>query len=287
MKIIITGADGQLGRAFLELLFNSPNDVYEVFPYSKEKLDITDAARVEAVCAEIMPDIIVNCAAFTKVDLCEIEIEKAYLVNSLGAYHLGKSANRYDAKLVHISTDYVFSGEQTEPYKENDAPNPKTIYGKSKLLGEELLLKKFENVLIVRTAWLYGHGSPNFVYTMMNLAEKNGVVKVVNDQIGSPSYTMDVAEGVLSLLKADRTGIYHITNEGSCSWYDFSKEIMRNLKVDKEVISISSEEYEFATPRPGYSVLDNQKLNREGICLRDWQSALVNFMTKEYTNRDN
>lgn len=278
MKIIITGADGQLGRAFLELLLNSPNDVYEVFPYSKEKLDITDAARVEAVCAEIMPDIIINCAAFTKVDLCEIEIEKAYLVNSLGAYHLGKSANRYNAKLVHISTDYVFSGEQTEPYKENDPPNPKTIYGKSKLLGEELLLKNFENLLIVRTAWLYGHGSPNFVYTMLKLAEKNGAVKVVNDQMGSPSYTMDVAQAVLSLLKVNQTGIYHVTNEGVCSWYDFAKEIMRNLKVKKEVMPISSEEYEFATPRPSYSVLASQKLNREGIRLRDWQSALADFI---------
>jgi dTDP-4-dehydrorhamnose reductase len=282
MKIIITGAGGQLGKALVKL-FSSCD--YKVFSFTKRELDITSKEQIKEVFNKISPDIIINCAAFTKVDLCETDVEKAYLINGLAPFYLGTEANKHQAKLIHISTDYVFSGNQTSPYKETDQPNPQTIYGKSKLLGEELLLKNCNNLLIVRTSWLYGNDANNFVHTMMKLSEKLNSIKVVHDQFGSPTYTRDVALAIQSLMK-DKTGIYHVTNSGKCSWYEFAKEIMRLIHSKTEILPISSQDYQFNTPRPSYSVLDNHKLEKEGIRLRDWKSALSTFFREEYDQNE-
>ncbi|MBD3109671.1 dTDP-4-dehydrorhamnose reductase [Bacillus sp. AGMB 02131] len=282
MKIIITGAEGQLGKEIVALLSKNDNDV---FPYAKKELDITKRDEIERICACIKPDLIINCAALTKVDDCETEVEKAYLVNGLGPYYLGKAANVHKAKLVHISTDYVFSGDQSFPYNESDRTNPQTIYGKSKLMGEELLLKVCNNVLIVRTSWLYGHDTNNFVRTMMELSNKKASISVVNDQFGSPSYTLDIAQTICAIME-EKTGIYHITNSGECSWYDFAKEIMKLTGKSTVIVPISTGQYQFKTPRPHYSVLAHRKLEEDGIKMRDWQSALSYFISKEYSRHE-
>ena len=253
-----------------------------MFPYCKKELDITKRDEIERICACIKPDLIINCAAFTKVDDCETEVEKAYLVNGLGPYYLGKIANAHKAKLVHISTDYVFSGNQSFPYNESDRTNPQTIYGKSKLMGEELLLKVCNNVLIVRTSWLYGHDTNNFVRTMMELSHTKASISVVNDQFGSPSYTFDVAQTICAIME-EKTGIYHITNSGACSWYDFAKEIMKLTGKSTVIVPITTGQYQFKTPRPPYSVLSHTKLEEDGIKMRNWQSALSHFISRDYS----
>jgi dTDP-4-dehydrorhamnose reductase len=278
MKIIITGAGGQLGKELVKALSTQQ---YQVFPYTKEQLDITNREQIQRLFAEIEPNVVINCAAFTSVDVCEVEVEKAYVVNGIGPYYLGMEANKYKAKLIHISTDYVFSGDQSLPYKEDDVTNPHTIYGKSKLLGEELLQRNCCNFLIIRTSWLYGHEGKNFVNTMVELSKKMSSLKVVCDQVGSPTYTKDVAIAILSLM-SDKTGIYHVTNSGSCSWYEFAEEIMKQINPSVEVIPIGSEEYVYKTPRPSYSVLSTNRLNQSGINLRNWESALIDYLKKEY-----
>ena len=278
MKIVITGAGGQLGKELVEALSAQKN---QVFPYTKEQLDITNREQIKRIFSEIEPNIIINCAAFTSVDVCEDEVEKAYVVNGIGPYYLGMEANLYNARLIHISTDYVFAGDKGLPYKEDDATNPQTTYGKSKLLGEELLLQNCDDLLIIRTSWLYGHEGDNFVNTMVNLSKKLSTLKVVNDQVGSPTYTKDVSAAILSLMSG-KFGIYHVTNSGSCSWYEFAREIMKHVNPLVDVIPITSDEYVFKTPRPSYSVLDNGKLSGSGMKLRDWKSSLKNFLEKEY-----
>lgn len=282
MKIMITGAAGQLGKELLHML--QATEEHQLVAFTRSELDITNREQVYRICEEVKPDIIINCAAFTNVDLCETEVEQAYLINGLGPYYLGMAANKQRAKLIHISTDYVFSGDQQSPYTEEDTPNPQTIYGKSKHLGEELLLKGCENLLIIRTSWLYGHKGHNFVRTMINLSKNRSSINVVNDQTGSPSYTYDVSCAILMLMR-HRTGIYHVVNKGTCSWYDFAKEIMKQTNSSTEVKAISSEEYVFKTPRPSYSVLDTRKLELEGICLRDWKFALSAFLAKEHNDK--
>jgi dTDP-4-dehydrorhamnose reductase len=278
MRIMITGAAGQLGKELVQML--QFNGEHQIFAFTKKELDISNREQVYQICEEVKPNIMINCAAFTNVDLCETDVEKAYLINGLGPYYLGLAANKQRAKLIHISTDYVFSGDQQSPYTEEDTPNPQTIYGKSKLLGEELLLRGCENLLIIRTSWLYGHQGNNFVRTMINLSNKRNSINVVNDQIGAPSYTYDVSYAILKLMWKG-TGIYHVTNRGACSWYDFASEIMKQTHSSTEVKAISSKEYVFKTPRPSYSVLDTKKLEVEGICLRDWRLALLAFLAKE------
>lgn len=278
MRIMITGAAGQLGKELTQML--QVTEEHQIFPFNKRELDITNREQVYQICEEVKPNIIINCAAFTNVDLCETEVEKAYLINGLGPYYLGMAANKHSAKLIHISTDYVFSGDQQRPYTEEDTPNPQTIYGKSKLLGEELLLRGCEDFLIIRTSWLYGHQGHNFVRTMINLSKKRNSINVVNDQFGSPSYTYDVSCAILKLMWKG-TGIYHITNQGICSWYDFAREIMKQTHSSTEVRAITSKEYVFKTPRPSYSVLDTKKLEVEGICLREWKLALCAYLAKE------
>ncbi|MFJ7938143.1 dTDP-4-dehydrorhamnose reductase [Peribacillus sp. NPDC096622] len=283
MKIAITGAGGQLGKELTQL-FN--NKDYEVFPFVKHQLDITNQAKIKQMLVDIKPDFLINTAAFTEVDQCETELEKAYLINAIGPYYLACEAKENKVKFIHISTDYVFNGDKAEPYIEDDVPNSKTIYGKSKQLGETLALAAYENTTIIRTSWLYGHGGKNFVNTIKKLASHTQEIRVVDDQYGCPTYTKDLGIALEKLLKKPH-GIYHVTNSGSCSWFEFATEILTFLKAQTTIIPVSTEEYGIKTPRPMYSVLSHKKININGIFLRNWKEGLHEFLKKEADSSEN
>ena len=282
MKILLTGAEGQLGK---ELLQTFKHEGYTVFPCSKSQLDITNPNQIKKVLEKIEPDIIINTAAFTNVDLCEIQLEEAYLINGLGPYYLSSIAKEQNMKLIHISTDYVFKGDQFSPYEEDHITCPDTIYGKSKKLGEELALIFSENVTIIRTSWLYGHGGRNFVNTVKQLSDKLDEIKIVADQYGSPTYTKDLGNAIKQLINRP-PGIYHITNSGNCSWFEFATEIITGVKRKTKVIPISTEEYGIKTPRPFYSVLSHKKIANNNIFMRNWKEGLYEYLVKEFKVRD-
>ncbi|MED3981903.1 dTDP-4-dehydrorhamnose reductase [Priestia megaterium] len=278
MKILVTGAAGQFGRELTEVL---SKEGYIVFPYTKQELDIANPNQIRKVLREDRPDLIINSAAFTKVDLCEVELEKSYLINGLSPYYLALEAKKYNIRLFHISTDYVFGGEKTTPYEETDEAFPATIYGKSKRIGEELALAFGNNVTVIRTSWLYGHKGQNFVNTIKKLSDCLDEIQVVHDQYGCPTYAKDLANAVKGLILKS-PGIYHVTNEGSCSWFEFATEIIKFLKKQTKIIPVSTEEYGLKTPRPCYSVLSNKKLKESGISMRPWKEGLREYLKKEF-----
>lgn len=280
MKILITGAGGQLGKELTQLL---TTEEYKIFSYDRNQLDITNRTQVKEIFERDRPDIVINTAAFTKVDLCEKELEKAYSVNAIGTYHLAHEAKKIKARFFHISTDYVFDGINNKPYTENDSTSPRTIYGKSKELGEVLALAIHEDTTIVRTSWLYGHDGNNFVNTIKQLACCKKEIRVVSDQYGCPTYTKDIGIALKQLLMKP-SGIYHVSNHGSCSWFEFANEIVSFLNTEVTVIPVSSKEYGLKTPRPMYSVLSSEKINSNGIFLREWKEGLYEYLTKEADN---
>lgn len=277
MKIVITGAGGQLGKSLTQLFTDKD---YEVFPYNKQQLDITNRTNIKEILDKIQPDFLINTAAFTQVDLCETELEKAYLVNGIGTYYLAQEAKEKKVKFFHVSTDYVFNGEKHQSYIEEDLTDPKTIYGKSKQLGEALALATYENTTIIRTSWLYGHGGNNFVNTIKKLANRSKEIRVVHDQFGCPTYTKDIGIAIEKLLTKPN-GIYHVTNSGNCNWFEFATEIVTVLKLKTTIIPVSTEEYGLKTPRPRYSVLSHEKLNSNGVFLRNWKEGLHEYLKKE------
>jgi len=277
MKIVITGAGGQLGKELVRIFKGTD---YVVFPYSKQQVDITNRSQIKEMMGKVRPDFLINTAAFTQVDLCETELEKAYLINGIGAYYLAHEAKEKKAKFFHISTDYVFNGEKHEPYIEEDVTDPKTIYGKSKQLGEALALATYENTTIIRTSWLYGHGGNNFVNTIKKLADYSQEIRVVYDQYGCPTFTKDIGIALKRLLTKP-SGIYHVTNSGNCSWFEFATEIITFLNKKVNIIPVSSKEYGLKTPRPMYSVLCPKKLNSNGVFLQSWKEGLHEYLKKE------
>lgn len=286
MKVLITGANGQLGRALEEHLrktegvtlvaTGSVSSVNKAeFPI--KPLDITDEKAVLSMAEKEKPDVIINCAAYTKVDLCEENEALAMKINGEAPGFLAKAAKKVDAKLVHISTDYVFDGKADKPYVETDKTNPVSAYGRSKLAGEQAVMKEWDKVFIIRTAWLYGDGV-NFVQTMLKLSEKYPEIRVVNDQFGSPTTASELAKLILFLMKTERYGIYHGTCEGSTSWYEFAREIFREFGKNVTVHPVTSEEYDAKAARPGYSVLENHKLNSEtDYRMKDWKDAFSDY----------
>jgi dTDP-4-dehydrorhamnose reductase len=282
LKVLITGSGGQLGKDLVKT-FSAAG--HHVFPFTKEELDITKREDIYNKLLLTSPDIIINAAAYTNVDKCEEDVEKAYLINGLGPYYLAAEAKKKMASLFHVSTDYVFSGDKTTPYNEQDAPHPNTIYGKSKRLGEELVLLTYKNSSIIRTSWLYGKKGKNFVNTMLNLSKEKNELKVVNDQIGSPTYAKDLSEAIHKLMNRP-FGIYHITNSGSCSWYDFAKEILLESGEKITVNPITTAEYAIKTPRPHYSVLSHHELNKVGITMRHWKEALKEYLIEEMNEQN-
>ena len=243
-----------------------------------QAVDITDEAAVRNAVEAFRPDIIINCAAMTAVDLCETEQEKAYQINALGPKYLALAAERWGAKLVHISTDYVYDGMKDKPYVETDETKPLSVYGKTKLEGELFVQKHCQRSFILRTAWVYGEGK-NFVRTMLRLAEAGNPIRVVKDQFGSPTSAAELAKVVLFLMETDSYGIYHATCEGSASWYDFALAIFELAGKAVQVTAIPSSEYKTPAKRPSYSVLENKAL-KEGHSydMKHWTDAIAEYM---------
>lgn len=276
MKIFVTGCNGQLGRA-VNLQYKDNADVTFVNTDVAD-LDITKVDDViKAVRAE-KPDVIVNCAAHTAVDACETDLDNAYRINAIGPRNLSLAANEVNAKLVHISTDYVFDGKGTRPYTEFDPVGPQGAYGKTKLAGEEFVKAFADRYFIIRTAWLYGDGK-NFVKTMLRLAETNDAVSVVNDQVGSPTSTKELAGAIAHLIPTDNYGLFHGTCEGVCSWADFTEEIFRLKGLSTKVNRITSAEFNAKAPRPAYSVLENYMLKlTTDYKFAQWEDAIAEYI---------
>lgn len=278
MNILITGANGQLGNEMRVLSAQHPQHTY--FFTDVAELDITSEYAVTTFVKENAIDVIVNCAAYTNVDRAEIDEPLAYAINATAVENLGRSG----AKVIHVSTDYVFSGEGFIPYTENDAVAPRTAYGRTKLAGEQLLLAVSPDAIIIRTAWLYSTYGNNFVKTMLRLGHERDSLGVVFDQIGSPTYAADLAMAIYAAINAPEwhAGIYHFSNEGVCSWYDFTHEIFALSKIrDCQLRPILSSEYQYQTPRPHYSVLNKSKIKSTfGIHIPHWTESLLTCLTK-------
>ena len=242
------------------------------------ELDITSVDEVLALVREVKPYAIINCAAHTAVDACETDLDNAYRINAIGPRNLGIAATETGAKLIHVSTDYVFDGKGTRPYVEFDTPNPQGAYGKTKLAGENMVKDFADRYMIFRTAWLYGDGR-NFVKTMLRLAENGDKVRVVEDQVGSPTSARELARAITAQLFTDNYGLFHATCEGNCSWADFAREIFRLAGRDTYVEGITSAEFAAKAPRPAYSILENYMLKLTGgYQFADWHDALDYYM---------
>lgn len=288
MKILIVGCNGQLGRELTEILNGGIADIgkideryngAEVTGTDIDTLDVTNEFSLDNFFERLRPEIVFNCSAYTNVDKAEKDEKTAYAVNAAGCLNLAKACSKYNAKLVSVSTDYVFDGEKTTPYVETDTPNPKTVYGKTKLMGEIFISQNLKEHFIVRTAWLYGKQGKNFVRTMLSLGHERESVSVVNDQFGCPTYANDLAYHLLKIALTEHYGIYHCVNNGVCSWYDFAKEIMYKAGLHCAVTPITSSEYGAKVNRPHYSVLENDRLRKTvGDQMRDWTDALNSFL---------
>lgn len=282
-RVLIVGSKGMLAQAISK---HAPANA-EVTGLDLPDLDITDAEQVGSVVERIRPDVIINCAAYTNVDGAESNEELATRVNGEGVANLAAAAAGTGAVLVHVSTDYVFSGEKVEPYTEVDTPGPLSAYGRSKLAGEKAILDSPpETFYIVRTSWLYGSGGRNFVETMLRLARERDELRVVADQVGSPTFTEDLARGINTLLEAAAdSGIYHFSNSGTCSWHGFAEEIVRQARerwpdvIAERVVPIRTDEYPLPAPRPKNSVLSLKKyIDATGIVPPEWKDALRRYL---------
>ncbi len=278
MKLLITGAAGQLGSSLLQAL---STEKIEFYSFSKAELNICDIKPTEKIITEIMPDIIVNCAAYTNVDGCESNEALAYQVNALGVKNLTQGAKSVNAKLLHISTDFVFDGSQSQPYTEDDITAPLNIYGRTKLEGEKFALE-YHKAFVLRTAQVYSRSSNNFVSTIKRLAEERDEISVVTDQIGSPTLAEDLSQLILKLMITENYGLYHCTNNGFCSKYELAKEIVRLSGSDCRVKPCLSNKFPSPAKRPEFSALDCSKLESVlGESIRDWKTALKDFFKKE------
>ena len=274
MKILITGSNGMLGHDLANAL-----EGHELILTTSKTLDITDKDHtIEFIC-DAEPDIVINSAAYTDVDGCEENHDLAYAVNGEGVRNLAMACREIDCPLVHISTDYVFDGSATEPIAEDGEIGPISIYGKSKLQGEEAIQEILDKYFIIRTAWLYGINGRNFPRTMLELAESHSEITVVYDEVGTPTYTPDLAYGISELIETDRYGIYHLTNSGSCSWCEFARYIFEVAGKDVNVIPVTASEFARPAPRPSYSVLDNRNWVENGFePLRDYKEAIKEYI---------
>ncbi len=263
-NILVTGSSGQLGSELRDI---SKSYNYNFFFTDKTTLDITNESDIEKFINQNSINTIINCAAYTAVDKAEQDKIHADDINHLAVSYLARLAKIYNIKLIHISTDYVFDGKNYKPYREDDTTNPNGVYGLSKLSGEKALLHvNPKNSIIIRTSWVYSSHGANFVKTMLRLGKEQEKLKVIFDQIGTPTYAKDLAKTIMSILpkiENKKTEIYHYANEGVCSWYDFAKEIMRMAKITCRVVPILTKEYPTPAKRPHYSVLDKSKIKKD------------------------
>ncbi len=279
MRCVVIGAKGQLGRDLVSRLTG------EVIPLSRAELDLSQPGPLETVLATHRPTHVVNCAAYNLVDKAESEPETAFSVNAWAVRHLAQACVAINAHFVHFSTDYVFGQDETrtQPYLENDAPGPVSVYGLSKLCGEYHAAMVQRDVLILRTCGLFGvWGSGgkggNFLETMLKHAAAGRPLRVVNDQYCTPSYTVDVAEAAIALLQSEATGLYHVVNSGSCTWYELAAELFRQQGITADLAPIPTAGYPTPARRPGYSVLSTQKLFEAGVAPRSWQQAVTAYL---------
>lgn len=278
MKILLTGANGQLGRCFQDRL---PAE-WEILATDTAELDITDLEHVEQTVKQFKPDAIVNAAAYTAVDKAESEPELAEKINVIGPENLAIVASKQGIRLVHVSTDYVFDGNATEPYREDSATNPLSVYGKTKLAGEQAVAKASSKAIIVRTAWVFSEYGNNFVKTMLRLAKERDTLSIVNDQRGCPTYAGDLAQAIISLLEKNAEGgIYHYCGDKEVSWYEFAEEIFKIAKQKSVVTNtptlkpIATEHYPTPAHRPAFSTLACEKMKALEISLSEWINALA------------
>jgi dTDP-4-dehydrorhamnose reductase len=289
MKILVIGSKGQLGTEIMNCArqketrlgkFSKELNDSEFTGADIDEIDITNRRTISEFIASGGFDAVINCAAMTNVDACEGQEDKAFTANALGPRNLAFACEKTGAKLIHVSTDYVFTGNNSVPYKEWDMPDPQSIYGKSKLLGEEYVKTFCSKYFIVRTAWLYGLYGGNFVKTIVKAAKETGKIKVVNDQRGTPTNVADLAHHLLKLLLTEDYGVYHGTGNGECTWYDFAVKIVQYAGIKAEVSPCTTEEFIRPAPRPAYSVLDNMMFRKTvGDEFRDWDEALNDFMS--------
>ena len=279
MKIMITGDKGQLGADCTKVL----SENHEVLGVDIDEVDITKLPDIESLVQQFRPNTIVNCAAYTRVDDCEIQKELAWKANVTGAENLAKCVDKYGGCLIHISTDYVFDGRKKvpEPYVETDKTNPISNYGMSKLEGEEAIQKATNRFIIMRTAWLYGISGHNFLKTMLKLSlrRSDNKIKVVNDQFGSPTWSYRLALQIERLVEINAQGIFHATSEGHCTWYELADYFLKKMDVPHTIIPCTTEEYPTPAARPMNSILENRNLKEKGMNIMvDWKSDVDEFV---------
>jgi dTDP-4-dehydrorhamnose reductase len=289
MVVLVTGANGQLGQA-LQKASQTVSEIRFVFTDSKT-LDITNPENCQSFFEGFLPDFCINCAAYTAVDKAESETDLAYKINVVGVENLAKNCKKHNTTLIHLSTDFVFDGEKLAPYSEADIPHPKNVYGQTKLQGEQIIQDILEKYYIIRTSWVYSEFGNNFYKTMLRLASERESLDVVNDQIGTPTNANCLAKVIIDIIKHLTTssiqptyGIYHFSNEGNCSWYDFAQKIfeLNNIPITLNPIPTSS--YPTAAIRPKYSVLDKTKITTTfGIQIKSWEEALQELIVGKST----
>ncbi len=283
-RILVIGAKGMLGRDLVTVLQTSQRDDsaegFEIIGWDLDEIDIRQEASTHSRIESLRPSIVINVAAYTDVDGCEKNRDQAFRVNAEGMKHVAMGAKASGAKVVYLSTDYVFDGKKKEPYLESDLPNPLNVYGQTKLKGEKYLQEWVEDYLIIRTQWLYGRHGKNFVSSVLRQAREKQVLTIVDDQTGSPTYTIDLSNAILTLIQHNSRGIFHVVNQRTCTWYTFGQAILNFSKIEGvKVIPISSESLGRPAVRPSYSVLDTQKLEREtGMSLRHWSEAIKDYL---------
>jgi dTDP-4-dehydrorhamnose reductase len=275
VKLLVTGAAGMLGR---DVLLAAGNAGHDVVGYGRAELDVTDPAVVSRKLDLERPDVVINCAAWTEVDGAEEAEETAFAVNGAGAGNVAAAAAEIEARILHVSTDYVFDGAKGAPYVESDQPAPLSAYARTKLAGEEAVIAANRRHFIVRSAGLYGLGGRNFVDTMLRLSQAQNEVTVVRDQVTSPTYTWHLAYGIVRLIEGIEYGIHHMAATGQCSWYEFAREVFEQAKVECRVLSITSEEFGAAAPRPAFSALVSQR--EHAIRLPTWQDGLAGYLAQ-------
>ena len=278
MNILLLGHKGMLGRDLYNKLIVS----HDVTGKDIDDIDITEGEALGNVISDVGPDVVINAAAYTDVDGCESNREKCFLVNAEAVKNIALACKDRGIKVVHFSTDYVFDGRKGTPYLEDDVCNPLNVYGQSKLMGEQYLQEVSKNFLLIRTSWLYGRHGKNFVKTIADKAKVEKSIRVVDDQVGSPTFTWDLASAVQLLIEGHHTGVFHVTNRGNCNWYELAVKIVKGINAENvHVEPIKSSEIKRPASRPSYSVLGCRKfIEASGKTMRYWQIALDDFIGK-------
>ncbi len=282
ISILVTGSKGQLGSELKQIHQSFPE--YHFIFTDVEELDLSNKELVFKYLETTQPEIILNCAAYTAVDVAESDAEKALILNGLAPSYLAEYAKKNNAFFIHISTDYVFDGTKTSPYVETDAVNPQSQYGKTKLKGEEFIINMNPNAVILRTSWLYSSFGNNFVKTILKIAKENKQIRVVNDQVGCPTWATDLAYAILQMVNQrdiiQGTHIFNYSNEGDCSWFEFAKKIVEISNITCEVIPITTKEFPRPAPRPAYSVFSKEKIQQTfGIKIPNWEVSLIKMLS--------